>query len=102
MNQQEFQTAVIEHFQSLGGQMSEMNKRMDTLESRLAVLEERSDTILNQFRGMELQMSGMHIQLMSLQQSRNIGKIRFGAEWVIASFFIAVIAAGVALGFVRS
>jgi uncharacterized protein YecA (UPF0149 family) len=99
MDQQEFQTDVIQHFKDLE---KRMNERFDQVDQRFLQMDARMDTMQDQIRQMQQQMSMMQLQINEIYQSRNLVKIKFGMEWIVALFVIAVLASGITLGFGRS
>jgi hypothetical protein len=83
-------------------QMDGMQKEVGDISQELKITNTRLHTVEEHVADMISHITHMQLQINELHQSRNLVKIRYGMEWMIASFVIAILASGITLGFGRS
>lgn len=101
---EQFQTMVMEQFRLIREEMNVMREDIRDLKDDVRGLKDEIRGIKDDIRRMderiyrlEDDVHGMNGKLDALYQSRNQVKIKFGLEWIAASFFVAVLASGLTL-----
>ena len=84
-----------EHFKELIiGQFSVMNNHMLFVQTELRDVKEELKGVKQEIKGLTKDVRTIEIQVMDIHQARNNVKMKFGLEWAMASFLIALVAAG--------
>lgn len=110
---QNFKTAVIGHFETLEKRMDArfdlVGKRFDLMDTPISMMQSQMNTmqlqtgsLITEIQSLRFMIDTDRGKLEEIYQSRNLVKIRYGMEWMVASFIIAVAASGITLGFGRS
>ena len=93
MEEQDFQSLVLELFRDIRGDVqmmkADMNRRFEEFDKRFEQLEKRMDRMEDILRSDREKFEEIH-------RSRDKVKFTFGWQWGMVSMLIAIVAAGIA------
>lgn len=109
MDQQEFQAAVIGHFQALEKRMDGMDARFDAIDVRMDNIDGNMDLVQKQIAALQENMHDMkeemrdqrhyaqidHDRIMEIHAERRFITLKWGWQWALASVLITIGSIGI-------
>jgi chromosome segregation ATPase len=103
---EQFQTMVIEQFRLIREELVDIHAQISintegirSIKSELAEMRSELGEIRSELRELRHDLRSVESRVNELYNDWNKVKVKFGLEWIAASFFIAVVASGITLVF---